>query len=148
MAPLNDLEIKTKSSKDDDAKKKLAQIKNYLNKEKEKNIYLNTQTAEIQKIKSGMNKINNDDSYLENCKPGEKIIAAHFISTDQLVDFSIPCKNTDLFVRLEEKLYNEYPQYKKSNTFFTAGGKLVERNKTMSENKIDTGIKILLNVIE
>ena len=94
-----------------------------------------------------MNKINDDDSYFKNCKPGEKIIAAHFISTDNLVDFSIPCKNTDLFVRIEEKLFNEYPQYKKSNTFFTAGGK-VERNKTMSENNINTGIKNLLNVIE
>ena len=144
------MEIKIKSSTDElnDAKNKKTQITNHLNKKKEKNINLNRQTAEIQKLKSGMNKIDNDNSSLENCKPGEKIIAAHFISTDQLVDFSIPCKNTDLFVRIEEKLFNEYPQYKKSNTFFTAGGKLVERNKTMSENKIDTGIKILLNVIE
>ena len=144
------MEIKIKSSTDElnDAKNKKTQITNHLNKKKEKNINLNRQTAEIQKLKSGMNKIDNDNSSLENCKPGEKIIAAHFISTDQLVDFSIPCKNTDLFVRIEEKLFNEYPQYKKSNTFFTAGGKLVERNKTMSENKIDTGIKILLNFNE
>ena len=100
------------------------------------------------KLNDAKNKINNDDSNLENCKPGEKIIVAHFKSIDQLVDWAIPCKNTDLFERIEEKLFNEYPQYKKSNTFFTAGGKLVERNKTMSENNIKTGIKILLNVIE
>ena len=147
-------------------KEKNKQFYNESNKEKQTNINLNNlmnelnskinllqsdlfeKMAEIQTLRSEMNKTNNSSSNLENCKPGEKIIVAHFKSTDQQVDQAIACKNTDIFVKIEEQLYNEYPQYKEINAFFTVGGQIVKRFKSMGDNNIKSGVKIMLNVIE
>jgi hypothetical protein len=93
------------------------------------------------------NKINiNDDDLVKELLPGEKAIAALFISTDQNVTYSIACKNTTTFVKVEEKLYEEYPQYKETNNYFLHNGNLIKRFKTMEENKIKSGKPIILNI--
>ena len=76
---------------------------------------LNSQISEkINELNNLKNKINiNDDGDLVNqINPGEKVISAMIISTDQKVMYSISCKNTTPFVKIEEKLYEEYPDYK------------------------------------
>ena len=75
-------------------------------------------------------------------------MAVNFISTDENVNLALPCKNTDIFARLEEQLFNEYPEYKDVNTFFTVCGKIIESNKTMEENNIKNTNVILLNIYE
>ena len=75
-------------------------------------------------------------------------MAIQFNSTDQKINYAIPCKNTDIFVKLEEKLYNEYPEYKDFNTYFTVKGALIKRFKSMQENNIKSSDVILLNVYE
>ena len=45
-----------------------------------------------------------------------------FKSLDQNIDISFPCQKSDVFVRIEEKLYEEYPDYKDLNTYFTVNG--------------------------
>ena len=103
------------------------------------------------KIEKNKNKQldNNTSSDLENIKPGEKIIVAHFKSMDQKVDYPIPCKNTDIFVRIEEKLYKVFPEYKEySKTFFTVNGTPIKRFKSMEDNKIKEGDKIIINNLE
>jgi hypothetical protein len=77
--------------------------------------------------------------------PGEEILCIHFKSIDQIIDFPIVCKNTDIFVKAEEQLYEIYPEYKEMNNFFTVNGLLVERFKSMKDNKIKNYDKILLN---
>ena len=147
-------------------KDKNKQLFNECNKEKQTNINLNNminqlnikinllqtnlnaKIAEIENLKNEINISNKNGSDLENIQPGEKIIVAHFKSTDQQVDMAIPCKNTDIFVRIEEQLYNEYPQYKEINAFFTVGGKIIKRFKSMSDNNIKKTDKIMLNVVE
>ena len=73
-------------------------------------------------------------------------MAVHFISKDYKVNCSFPCKNTDIFVKLEDKLYNKYPEYKELNTYFTVGGNIVKRFKTMEQNNIQNSSVILLNI--
>ena len=51
--------------------------------------------------------------------------------------YSLACKNTDLFVRLEERLYQDYPQFKNYETYFEVKTKRIRRFKTLEENKID-----------
>ena len=51
-------------------------------------------------------------------------------------NYAMTCKNTDLFVRLEEKLYNDYPLYKNYDTLFMVNTRRILRFKTMDENKI------------
>ena len=107
---------------------------------------LNAKIIEITNLRNQLNSSNNNDSSLKNCKPDERIIVAHFKSIDQNVDHPIACKNTDIFVRIEEQLYDEFPEYKEySNTFFTVNGTMIKRFKSMEDNKIKNGDKIILN---
>ena len=106
------------------------------------NTQLSNKIIELNNIKT---KINNKDDYLFNViKPGEKAIAALFISSDQKITYSIPCKNTTPFVRLEEKLYEEYPEYKETENYFLHNGSVIKRFKTIEENNIKSGKPIIL----
>ena len=105
---------------------------------------LNTKIIELTNLKNQLNSSNS--SGLENCKPGERIIAVNIKSLDQNVDYPIACKNTDIFVKIEENLYKEFPDYKEySNTFFTVNGTMIKRFKSMEDNNIKNGDKIILN---
>jgi len=88
---------------------------------------------EIEKYKSEY--INKDITFIN---PGEKIMTINFVSmgNQEISNYSIPCKNTDLFVRLEEKLYNDFPKYKDYETYFEVNTKRIKRFKTLDENNI------------
>ena len=60
----------------------------------------------------------------------------------------LPCKNIDLFVRLEEKLYNDYPNFKNYETYFEVDTRRIKRFKTIDENKIKGNDIISLFIIE
>ena len=60
----------------------------------------------------------------------------------------IPCKNTDTFVKIEEKIYNEYPKYKDYNTYLTVNGNVIKRFKTLEENGIKSGNIIIVNIYD
>ena len=108
---------------------------------------LNSKNIEIKNLKDEL--LSKRSSRLEDIKPGEKIIAINFISTDQKINnHAIACKNTDIFVKLEEELYEEYPEYKEVNTYFTVGGNIIKRFKSIQDNNIRNQNKILLNVYE
>ena len=99
---------------------------------------------EINKLKSKLN-----ENSLENCKPGEKILAIGFTSCDQKINnFFLACKDSELFVRIEEKLYDEYSGYKEKETYFMVGGNKIKRFKTLKENNIKTGSVIMLNIYD
>ena len=50
--------------------------------------------------------------------------------------YKIKCKNTDLFIRLEEKLYKDFPYLKNAKPCFFIKDRNIERFKNMDENKI------------
>ena len=62
-------------------------------------------------LKDLNDKIDSIISLIKSIGPNEKIYALNFISRDQNIHYCIPCKNIDLFIRLEEKLYNIYILY-------------------------------------
>ena len=76
--------------------------------------------------------------------PGEKVISTLFISSDQRLTYSISCKNTTPFVKVEEKLYEEYPEYKDTENFFLHNGTRIRRFKTIEENNIKSGKAIIV----
>ena len=76
----------------------------------------------------------------------EDIISIHFQSIDQKVDIDIPCLMTDTFVRIEEILYDKYPEYKDKETYFLASGEKVKRFKSIQENKIKNFDEILFDL--
>ena len=91
---------------------------------------LDLKNKEIEELK-----LINDPLY--NRKPGEKIFSINFTSIDQkIANYSISCKNTDIFVRLEEQLYEDYPEYKDKETYFIKNGDKIKRFKSLYENNI------------
>ena len=67
-----------------------------------------------------------------------------FKSNDGKIDYSIPCKDSTTFVKMEEKLYDEYPEYKETDNFFLVNGNRVKRFKTIKENQIKNGKPVIL----
>jgi len=92
---------------------------------------LNKLIAEINELKSRKNR------EITSIKPGEKIISINFVSTDKMIiNYSRPCKTTDLFVNLEEKLNEDFPQLKDKNYYMANNGQIIKRFKTVDENNI------------
>ena len=99
---------------------------------------LDLKNKEIEELK-----LINDPLY--NRKPGEKIFSINFTSIDQkIANYSITCKNTDIFVRIEEQLYEDYPEYKDKETYFIKNGDKIKRFKSLDENKIKNNDVLML----
>ena len=73
------------------------------------------------------------------------IIAISFISTDQKINkYPISCFKTDRFAEIEERLYQEFDEFRDTNNTFIVNGTTVLRFKKMSENNIKNGDTIQL----
>ena len=141
-------------------------LKNEINSLKNENKALNNKIQNLNNSLASFNKINlelkNKNEIIKNLNyeivklrakkdqiiKREDMISIQFKSTDQKVDIAIPCLITDTFVRIEEIIYEQYPEYKDINTFFTVGGGTVKRFRSIQENNIKNYDKILLNVYE
>ena len=134
-------------------------LKSNLNNEKLKNIDLQN------KIDKQINIIHNNDSKINDLyariddlkeklsrypfelKKDEKMISVIFTSDDQKIHFSVICKNTEKFNKLEDKLYNDYPEYSEINNYFSVNGNRIQKFKTLDENNIRNSDIIILNQI-
>jgi len=109
---------------------------------------INMNNDEINILKKKINELYAKYS-IDIPQPDQKILAIGFNSCDQKIhNFILPCKESALFVRIEEKLYEEYPDYKEKETYFLVGANKIKRFKTLKENNIKSGSVILLNIIE
>lgn len=144
----------------------IKELKRELNNEKNKNIILKNENATLQNkinnlynenasLKDKIKLLENflasknieqqkllSDTILNNkitsIKPGEEIISINFVSmgNNDIGHYSLICKNTDLFVRLEERLYEDFPEFKNYETYFEVNTKRIKRFKTIDENQI------------
>ena len=119
-------------------------IKNLKLKNKILELDLNSKIIEIENLQ---NKLNELPSKLDNSRAGG-IINLYILSFDENIIFPISCNNNTIFVELEKEFYNEYPEYKKLNPYFTANGLVIERLKSIQENNIKNHDKIVLNTNE
>ena len=103
-----------------------------------KDIIIKELNKEIDKLKENLSR------YPLELSKGEKLISVIFTSSDENIFYSIICKNTQKFTELEEKLYNDYPQYSKSNNYFIINGNRVNKTKSLDENKIRNNDIIIL----
>ena len=147
---------------------KIYQLENLLNEERNKNQELiiknNNLENELQKkinIENNLNKEineleqeNNDiklkikENSLNKFLSGEKILALLFLSRDFNINKPIACKNTDIFVEIEDKLYNESPILKKRNKIYLVNGKTIESNLSIEKNNIKDGNTILIEFLD
>jgi uncharacterized protein YchJ len=80
----------------------------------------------------------------ETCRNEDDIIAVHFICNSKSIDYSFPCKKTDLFKSILGTLFKEYSDLEKKNCYYLCNGGIIDQNKTCAENKIKTGSKIMI----
>lgn len=111
-----------------------------------KNIYREDNEILIKKEENEFELKNQKVEELNNLE--EKIIAINFISYDEKIIYPMACKGSDIFSKLEEKLYLEYPEYKSQNNYFKINGKKINKSETLEKNRIKNGDIIFLNTNE
>ena len=109
---------------------------------------LSIKNMEIQKYISQKNITNKNE--ITSILLGEKILGVNFVSmgVNDIGHYNLVCKNTDLFVRLEERLYEDFPQFKEYETYFEIKTKRIKRFKTLKENNIKTNDVINIFIID
>ena len=75
----------------------------------------------------------------------ERLMTIIFYSVDQKVHYPIICKNTDTIHKLEEKLYEEYPDLSVRENYFLCKGGLINKFQSFEKMKIKNGDIIVLN---
>ena len=78
---------------------------------------------------------------------GEYLMIITFITTDQHLHYSIICKNTDEFHKIEGELYKKYPEYSENENYFIVNGDKINKYKTLEQNKIKNNSVIMLSQI-
>ena len=149
-------ELKIKNGLIDEQKLKIINLQNELNNLKNKNS-LETEKIIISlknELIDKKNEIIELKEKLSNISPsslnntGKNVFAINFLSIDQKINYPIVCNEDTLISRLEEELYNEYPEYKDFNTYLTTRGYIIKRFKTIKENGIKKGDKIIVGVYD
>ena len=119
-------------------------IKNLENKKREllnKNKLLNHMNSELKDQIKKKEKIIKEyelkiSQFPFEISPREKIMTIIFISSDQNIISSFICKNTYIFKFLENKFYEKYLEYKGLDNIFISNGRIIDKNKSLDENKI------------
>ena len=112
----------------------------------EKKTYLLNDNKNKEKIIELMEEIR----YLESTQPfkllpGEKMISVIFRNIEKDIIYSIICKDTDIFAKIEMQLYEKYPEFRESENFFIANGTIINKYKSLKENGIKDNDILLLN---
>ena len=91
-------------------------------------------------------------NYMKKKKKVEKFlnqaIAINFILVEKGINYPIVCMPTDNFAKIEEKLYIEYPDLRNRHIYFLSNGNIMDRSRTLEQNKIKNACQILINFSE
>ena len=87
---------------------------------------------------------------ITSVKPGEKVLSVNFVSmgTQDIGHFSLVCKNVDIFVSLEERLYEKFQEYKKYDAYYLVNTRRIKRFLTLEQNNIQDNDIINIYFIE
>ena len=114
---------------------------------------MNIDSNKEQKIISLLEEIKLKDDEIKELKikmpyileKNEKLITIIFMSFDEVIHYSFICKNTDKFNKIENLLYEKFPEYEDSVNYFTVNTNRINKYKTLEENKIKNSDIIILN---
>jgi hypothetical protein len=68
-----------------------------------------------------------------------------FCSNDQSINYPIVCKDSGIFIRLEEKLLLECPKLKDKNILYTVNTNIINNTAILRQNDIERGDTITIN---
>ena len=69
----------------------------------------------------------------------KNIMVINFLSTDQNIRCGISCLADDTFAEVEEKLYQQFNEFRDTNNILLSGGNIILRFKKVRENNIHDG---------
>ena len=79
---------------------------------------INNVNSNYENINKNLEKIIDEKDDSKNVFILEKdMVSVNFISTDNILHYSIPCVNNNIFAEIEEKLYEKFPQYRETNNY-------------------------------
>ena len=151
----NEKDLKNKLNiKLEEANKKIRDLSNQLsnnmnniqnNKILELQRIIDMKNQEINQLYGRINSNNNGIKFM----PGDNIIAVGFISVNQKIqNFHRAYKDSEIVARIEEELYNEYPEFKDKETYLMVKGNKIMRFKTLKENNVKNGDIIQVHIYE
>ena len=101
-----------------------------------------------QEISQLYEKINNKSSGVKFMQ-GDNIVAVGFMSVNQQIqNYFKAYKDTETVARIEEELYNNYPEFKDKETYLMLNANKIMRFKTLKENNIKNGDIIQVHIYE
>lgn len=74
----------------------------------------------------------------------EKLMSVIISTEDKNIQYSIICKNTDKFLRIEEKFYEVFSELAKGENSFYINGNKINKYKTLEENNVKNSELIIL----
>ena len=116
-------------------------IKNLQDENKSLKNKLYLKENEINQLKLKIKNNNTKDNYVKL----DDIMVINFQSNNPPINQGIKCLETETFAEVEEKLYKIYDELRNTNNMFTTNGGPILRFKSLKENKIKDGDKVLLN---
>ena len=126
---LNDLEIYIKKQREiiKDVKIELEELQHKLIDKKIINYKLQAYRNIISDIRLNIPSL---------AKPNEKLMSLVFNSFDENIHYSVICKNTNQFLKIESLLYDKYPEYKYLNKDYFVNGVKIDITKNLKDNNI------------
>ena len=146
---LQDTIYQLKQEHNIDIEKYKKEINKLIEKNKKLEKLLEEKNKEINDYIFKLSNSSNNEQLI-SVKTGDKIIAVLFMTqgNQDIFNYTMACKASDLFVRLEERLYHDFPKYRKYETFFMVNTRRILRFKTLEENKIKNNDIISLFINE
>jgi hypothetical protein len=105
---------------------------------------INEKNKELILLKNELDKKSDNNSLDKSLFRRDQMLALNFTSMDQKIHYAIPCVGEDIFVDIEKKLYNIFPEYKETNNVFLSQENTILRFKTISENNLESGYPIIM----
>ena len=89
-------------------------------------------------LKNPMNKLILEKKDIIKKSENDNIISVLFMTqgNQDIINYSMVCRTTDLFSSLEERFYKDFPEYRNKEIVFMANTNKISKLKTLEENKI------------
>jgi len=121
---------------------KIKEIANILNSKEDLNKNIQEKDRKLKELELKLSR------YSLELNEGEKLMTINFSTIDRRIqNYSIICKNTDIFNNIEKRLYEDYEEYYDTENYFTINGKKINKCKNLEENNIHNNDAIILNII-
>jgi len=76
----------------------------------------------------------------------EKLMSVIISTEDKNIQYSVIAKNTDKFLRIEEKFYDAFPEFGKTENSFYINGNKINKYQTLEENAIKNSELIIIKL--